>query len=596
MNATVPVLPESAPFSVEQRAWLNGFLAGLLSRGAVDPIAARRPVAPAAAALQPLTILFGSQTGTAETLAKRLAKEAGKRGFAPTVRDMGDVQPEHLAQERNLLVITSTYGEGEPPDNAKALHAALRRRVGAAGPDAPRWPELRFSVCGLGDRNYVHFCRCARELDVIFEQLGARRVAGRAECDVDYEAPFAAWSAAALTGLADPAGQPAPAPADDTPAVPSPDAAYTRTNPYPALVRSSHRLSGAGSAKQVHHVEFDLAEAGLTYEAGDALGVYAHNCPELVADVLGALGCDGEEAVPAPDGRSVALRLALTECYDLGRPTEALLERVEAHRAGLARSTADAADAAGAGAAPHHVIDALLAAPTGAVTAVDFVGTLSRLQPRLYSISSSPRAHPGEVHLTVGAVRYEKDGRRRKGVCSTCLADRVLPGVTRLGVFVHANRAFRPPADPGVPMIMIGPGTGIAPFRGFLHERRAAGAAGRHWLFFGDQRGATDFLYRDELEAFRREGLLTRLDTAFSRDQPEKVYVQHRMLEHAAELYAWLEEGAHVYVCGDATRMAKDVEAALHEVIVRGGDRTAEQAVEYVDRLRAAKRYCRDVY
>jgi sulfite reductase (NADPH) flavoprotein alpha-component len=593
MNATVPVLPESAPFSGEQRAWLNGFFAGLFSRGAVDPVAATRRPAPAAEALRPLTILFGSQTGTAEMLAKRLAKEAGKRGFAPTVRDMGDVQPEQLAQERNVLVVTSTYGEGEPPDNAKALHAALRRRVEAAAPEAPRWPELRFSVCGLGDRNYVHFCRCAQEFDRMLEQLGARRVTLPAECDLDYEAPFSAWSAAALAalaGTAGPTGQPGPAlaGAPEPAATTSPGGGYTRTNPYPALVRCSRRLNGTGSAKQVHHVEFELAEAGLTYEAGDALGVYAHNCPELVADVLGALGCDGEEAVPAPDGRSVSLRLALTECYELGRPTGALVER-----AGVARA-AGAADAAAA--APHHVIDALLAVPAGAVSAAEFVGTLQRLQPRLYSISSSPRAHPGEVHLTVGAVRYERDGRSRKGVCSTYLADRVLAGVTRLGVFVHANRAFRPPRQGDVPMIMIGPGTGIAPFRGFLHERRAGGARGRNWLFFGDQRSATDFLYRDEIDAFRRDGVLTRLETAFSRDQAGKIYVQHRMLEQAAELYAWLEAGAHVYVCGDASRMARDVDVALHEVLMRGGGRTREQAAEYVEQLRAAKRYCRDVY
>ncbi|HVU25929.1 MAG TPA: flavodoxin domain-containing protein, partial [Opitutus sp.] len=501
----VPVIPASAPFTPEQRAWLNGYLAGLFSRGPVDAVAAGAVSPAAAAPLKPLTVLFGSQTGTAEALAKRAAKEAGRRGFAATVIDMGGFSAAQLAQEQNVLVITSTYGEGEPPDNAKALHAAL------AAADAAQLPGLRFSVCALGDTNYVQFCQCGKDFDARLEKLGATRAAPRVDCDLDYEEKFAAWLNAALaaldskaaggalrpdrTGEGPAAGHKAP-PRTDVPG-------YSRARPYSALLLASRNLNGAGSAKQVHHVEFDLGDSGLAYEAGDALGVFGHNCPGLVQDVLAALGCDGEEAVPAPDGTTLPLRRALTEFYDLGRPTAELTACFESAAGGTATAL-------------HQVVDVLLTHPDVKLAPVDFVRALRKLQPRLYSISSSPMAHAGRVHLTVGAVHYEHNGRARKGVCSTFLADRVPPGEARVGVFVHANKAFRPPAQGDAPMIMVGPGTGIAPFRAFLHERRAAGAKGRNWLFFGDQRAATDFLYRDEIEGFTRDGTLTRLDTAFS--------------------------------------------------------------------------------
>jgi Sulfite reductase, alpha subunit (flavoprotein) len=574
----VPYIPDNAPFSPEQRAWLNGFFAGMFSRGSAGGV--QEAAVAAAPALTPLTILFGSQTGTAESLAKKAAKEAGKRSFAATVLDMAQTDLAKLAGEKNVLVITSTYGDGEPPDNAKALHTALAAAEG-------KLAGLRFSVCGLGDTNYTQFCRCAKDFDAWLEKAGATRVWARVECDLDYEEKFNAWLGEAL-GAMTAGGEPGVAGSElrvsgsglgiSEPEVKAETASgFSRQRPYAAVLVASRTLNGAGSAKQVNHVEFDLGDSGLAYEAGDALGVYAHNCPELVNEVLAALGCDGEEAVPAPDGSSIPLRRALTEFYDLGKPTAELLAMC-------------------AGGQAHHVVDALSGGVGVKIAPADLVKTLKKLQPRLYSISSSPKAHPGQVHLTVGAVRYEKDGRPRKGVCSTFLADRAQPGVTRVGVFVHANRAFRPPVNLDAPMIMVGPGTGIAPFRAFLEERRATGAKGKNWLFFGDQRAATDFLYREELDAMSREGVLTRLDTAFSRDQAEKIYVQQRMLENATELFAWLEDGAHFYVCGDASRMAKDVDAALHQVIEKAGGRSKEQAAEYVEKLKAAKRYARDVY
>ena len=598
---SVPVIPESAPFTAEQRAWLNGYLAGLFSRGPVNAVAAQAPRSgnQVQQPLTPLTILFGSQTGTAEGLAKKAAKEAGKRGFAAMVLDMAQTDSAKLAAEKNLLVITSTYGDGEPPANAKALHAALAVETSEHG---SQLSALSYSVCALGDSNYVQFCKCGKDFDTFLELRGAKRVAPRVDCDLDQEKKFQDWLNAALTALAEPspagpdlsairaapdrdsADKSAPNSLATAISRADPEPRYSKSHPYPALVLTSRNLCGAGSAKQVHHVEFDLADSGLVYEAGDALGVMPHNCPELVAEILNALECDGEEAVPIANGGTTSLRHALTEIYDLGKPTPDLL----AHFGG--------GGGGGTAIAVHHVIDVLFSRVDVKLSPVEFVRTLKRLQPRLYSISSSPKAHGGQVHLTVGAVRYEAGARARKGVCSTFLADRTTPGETRVGIHVHSNKAFRPPTNAETPMIMIGPGTGIAPFRGFLHHRRAIAAKGRNWLFFGDQRSASDFLYRDEILGLQSDGLLTRLDLAWSRDQQEKIYVQNRMLEHAADFYAWLEDGAHVYVCGDASRMAKDVDAALHTIIERAGGKSREQAAEYVQTLKSTKRYCRDVY
>ena len=597
----VPFVPDTAPFSPEQRAWLNGFFAGMFSRSPVASVAvsATEPAKP----LQPLTVLFGSQTGTAEGLAKRVAKEAGKRGFAATALDMAQTDAAKLATEKNLLVITSTYGDGEPPDTAKALHTALTEKchlLNDTSGSSAALAGVRFSVCALGDTNYTHFCKCGQDFDTLLEKLGGTRIAARVDCDLDYEEKFSAWLNAALTALSPNSAAVGGAlrPDQNTSvaesghdAPPTVSSGYSRQNPFPALLLTSRNLNGAGSAKQVNHVEFSLEGSGLDYEAGDALGVFPHNCPELVAEVLAVLGCDGEEAVPAPDGSTTSLRHALTELYDLGKPSADLLAMFAPAAAGRVSDLPYSGSTP-----PHHIIDLLVARRDLKAAPAEFVRALKKLQPRLYSISSSPKAHPGQVHLTVGAVRYELATRARKGVCSTFLADRAVPGETHVGVFVHSNKAFRPPAGGDTPMIMVGPGTGIAPFRAFLEERRALGARGKNWLFFGDQRSSTDFLYREELLGYQSGGTLTRLDLAWSRDQQEKIYVQQRMLEHAAELYGWLEAGAHFYVCGDASRMAKDVDAALHTVIERAGAKTAQQAAEYVQGLKTAKRYCRDVY
>jgi sulfite reductase (NADPH) flavoprotein alpha-component len=588
----IPQLPESAPFTPEQRAYLNGFFAGLFSRVPMAGASA----APAAPPLTPLSILFGSQTGNAENLAKRIAKEAGKRGFAPTIHDLGKYGVAQLSSEQSLLIVTSTYGDGEPPDNARTFWEFLSSDA------APKLGSARYSLCALGDSNYPKFCGFGRDLDARLETLGAQKVQARAECDVEFDEPFNKWVDAALNALAkNGVAQSAAPPAMEIPGekenASAASVAYGRSNPFPAALLTNRKLNGAGSEKDTRHFEMELSGSGLSYEVGDALGVFPSNCPELVEDLLAALKFSGDEAVPGRAG-TVPVREAFLRHYEITKIARNLLQAM-AERTGdelLTKLVAPETNGeSGKFLWGREIIDLVLAHPQAAFSPADFVALLKKLPPRLYSISSSPKAHPGQVHLTVNIVRYESLKRSRKGVCSTFLADRA-PANAPVPVFVHSNNNFRPPQNQDLPMIMVGPGTGVAPFRGFLEERRAVGAKGRNWLFFGDQRAATDFMYRDELDAMLQDGTLTRLSTAFSRDQSEKIYVQHRMTEQAKELYDWLEAGAHFYVCGDANRMAKDVDVALHEVISNAGGRTAEQAAEYVRKLKAEKRYQRDVY
>lgn len=579
----LPFVPENAPFTREQRAWLNGFLAGLFASSSPDGLdqtgADGKPKTS-------LAILYGSQTGTAEQLARRVADEAARHEFDPRVLDMNAHASIDLKSEQRLLIVTSTWGDGDPPDNATGFWNYLN------SDQAPRLDHLAFSVLALGDRNYADFCGAGRKFDSRLEQLGAKRIHPRVDCDTDYEAPARAWMAAIWSSLEKEPRAPALAKAEAGPV------AYSKTNPFPARLLANRRLNGPGSAKETRHFEISLKDSGLSYETGDALGIQPANCPELAGELLAALHCDGEEAVKVAGGREVSLRKALLENFQITRVPPALFAAVAA-RSGDPALAALLQPENKAGLDQflfgRQVIHLLLAYPSVRFAPDEFVALLPPLQPRLYSIASSPKAHADEVHLTVAIVRYEAHGRPCKGVCSTFLADRVNEG-TPIPIFVQPSPGFRLPREPETPVIMIGPGTGIAPFRAFLEERRAAGSRGKNWLFFGDQCEATDFLYRDELEAMRRDGHLSRLDTAFSRDQAEKIYVQQRMIEQAAGFWSWLEAGAHVYVCGDAKRMARDVDAALLQVIQTAGGKTAAQAAEYVQRLKQEKRYQRDVY
>jgi sulfite reductase (NADPH) flavoprotein alpha-component len=594
-TAAVPFIPDNSPFSIEQRAWLNGFLAGMFSDARDGGI---RALASPAKQTLPVLIVYGSQTGSAEGLAKRLSMKSKEKGFEPRVVEGNSVTLDELKKTERLLLVTSTWGDGDVPDNAAALWMALKDA------SAPRLEELSFSVLALGDKNYAEFCGAGKKFDERLAELGAKRVCARVDCDTDCEANATEWMSAALEALPKVNSRESEAEKSDAPSGgtsstgDSKSPSYDRKNPFKAKLVAARVLNKAGSAKETRHIEISLEGSGLSYEVGDALGVLPTNCPSLASEILELLGCDGEEAVPDADGVESSLRHALQHSYQITQPTLSFVQEV-ARRA--PEACAEWANLLGEDRKSdfekflhgREVIDFLRFAP-GIFAPREFVSSLRKLQPRLYSISSSPKAHPNEVHLTVGAVRYESHGRARKGVCSTFLADRVEAGGT-VPVFVQTSHGFRLPGELTTPVIMVGPGTGIAPFRAFLEERRATGATGKNWLFFGDQQRTCDFLYEDELNVMASDGFL-RLDLAFSRDQAEKVYVQNRMLENGDELWRWLESGAHFYVCGDAKRMARDVDAALHQIIQNGGGKSAEDAAAYVQNLKSIKRYQRDVY
>lgn len=571
-------IPDDAPFTPEQRAWLGQFLASLLPGGAL-PVASGPSV--------PVTILFGSQTGTAEALSKKLFKTLKKGNFEPEVHDLANYDISRLSAEKNLLVITSTYGDGEPPDSALDFHTKLM------GSNAPRMDGVAFTVLALGDSSYPDFCKCGIEFDTRFESLGGKRIHPRVDCDVDVDAPYAEWSTAVLATLSPSSSAAA---SQESSAVEPSESGYSKKNPFPSAVLRNYNLNGPGE-KQTNHLAFSLEGSELEYEVGDALGVYPINTPEIVDELIAALPFKAGE-VPIPDGGEAPLREALIHHYDIGTINKSLIQKWQ-QRSGspFLRSLVEADDkkAYDDFCWGRDLVDLVIDHPADFSDGEEFVSVLKKLQPRLYSIASSPRAHPGEVHLCVGIVRYQTYGRKRGGVCSTFLSDRLGTDV-KPRVFVHANKAFRLPEKGDTPVIMVGPGTGIAPFRAFLEERKATGATGRNWLFFGNPYRQSDFLYEEELNTYVKDNVLTRMDLAWSRDQKEKVYVQNLIREQGAELWSWLKDGAAFYVCGDASRMAKDVDQALHEVIAQHGSLSAEDATAFVSQMKKDKRYLRDVY
>ncbi|MEO0370786.1 MAG: flavodoxin domain-containing protein [Pseudomonadota bacterium] len=559
----VNLVPEDAPFDPEQRQWLNGLLTGL-SAIAASANAGEAP-------LTEMAVLYGSQSGNCEALSKDLRKFAGTQGFEANVSVLDDVTPTDLAGMEHVTIVVSTFGEGEPPDNAAQFFKALM-----ADDCAPLPASLHFSVCGLGDTSYADFNKCAQDIDVRLSDLGATRVADLVKCDLDFEDDFADWKTAVF---ASEPFQNASAGAVATPGMEDTSApAFDKNHPFMASLIACDRLSDQDSAKCVNHIEVSLAGGGvdLDYGAGDALGVWPVNCPGDVQTILDAAGLTGRETVELKSGPA-RLMAALSTKLDIATVTPNTLETL-----GI--------DTPPEGA---QVFD--LVSLKGGCDAQTLASALRPLQPRLYSISSSPKAHPGEVHLTVGEVHYDLNGRACKGVASTHLGGRLQAG-GMLGVYVQKSPHFHLPADDTKPLIMIGPGTGIAPFRAFLEEREALGSTGKNWLFFGDQHEAKDFLYRDQIEGWHASGLLTNLSLAWSRDGAEKVYVQTLLEQNAEEVFAWLEEGAAIYICGDASRMAADVEASLLRIIAGGLGCDADAATAYLGDLVADHRYQRDVY
>ena len=570
-----------ATLNTQQLAWVSGYLYGLSQTGLQPAVTGAAVSAPSGS----LTILYGSQTGNAKGVASAIKAQAEARGLPVTLASMADYKPKQLKKESHLLVVVSTYGEGEPPESAVDLHDQLKK--GKIG----KLEGLKFAVLGLGDSSYEFFCQTGKDFDDFLAKAGAERIHELASLDVDYQDAARSWGEQAINAIAATLSTGAASSVASAVQQAVGHSQYSKENPFPARLSVNQKITGRDSTKDIRHIEINLADSGLTYQPGDALGVWFDNDAELVGEVLALAGLSGDEATARGSLREVLSReLELTRLHG-GFIT------------GLADISGNAAlkDLAGDKAqvnalvASAQVVDVLKRFPT-ALTAEQLLGLLRPLTPRLYSIASSQSEVEEEVHLTVGVVRYpQEDGTVRSGAASSYLADRLAEdGEVR--VFVEHNDNFRLPPNPDTPVIMVGPGTGIAPFRAFLQEREAQGAEGNNWLFFGNPHFTQDFLYQVEWQRYVKSGLLSKISLAFSRDHAEKVYVQHRLREAGQELYQWLEAGAHFYVCGDANKMAKDVQEALLDVIAEHGHKSREEAEEYLSELRRAKRYQRDVY
>lgn len=600
LNQLLPTLTEN------QKIWLSGYLASQATSGAA-PAAAEGPsvqesavpeASQAEAASKEVTILFGSQTGNGQMIAEDSSRRLQDQGYNVTVSSMDDFKTKNMKKVENLLVIVSTHGEGDPPDNAISFHEFLNGRK------APKLEDARFSVLALGDTSYEYFCQTGKDFDQRLEDLGGTRLYPRVDCDVDFDDDAEEWIQGVLSSLnelqeetAQASEAPAGAPASAAPATEQP--AYSRTNPFRAEILDNINLNGRGSVKETRHVELSLEGSGLTFEPGDSLGMFPENDPLLVDQLIREMDWNPEETVVLnKQGDIRSLREALLSHFEITVLTKPLLEKMskltnneklpellETEQADDLRSYLEGRD----------LLDLLKDYGPWQGGAADVVGNLRKIPPRLYSIASSPSANPDEVHLTIGAVRYDAHGRPRTGVCSGQCAERTEPGDT-LPIYIQHNPNFKLPDSPSAPVIMVGPGTGIAPFRSFVEEREEVEADGKSWLFFGDQHFRTDFLYQTEWQQWLEEGSLSKMDVAFSRDNEEKVYVQHRILENSEEVYQWLQDGAFLYICGDEKRMAHDVHEALVTVLEKEGNMTHEAAEAYMLDLQQQKRYQRDVY
>ncbi|CNI74477.1 NADPH-dependent assimilatory sulfite reductase flavoprotein subunit [Yersinia vastinensis] len=574
-------------FSPTQMAWLSGYFWGMVNQqpGAV--------VAPAVAAPTPVTItlISASQTGNARRLAEQLRDDLLAAKLNVNLVNAGDYKFKQIAQERLLIIVASTQGEGEPAEEAVALHKFLFSKK------APKLPETTFAVFGLGDTSYEHFCQAGKDFDNKLAELGAERLLERVDADVEYQVSAQQWRQQVVAALQ------ARVPTQSTPAVAiTPSGAvdeitsspYSKTSPLTAQLSVQQKVTGRHSEKDVRHIEIDLGDSGLRYQPGDALGVWFDNSPELVEELLALLWLKGDESVSI-DGQNMPLSQALRRHLELTQNTTVIVDKYAA----LSRDETLIGLLADKPALQQYakntpIVDMVRQAPSD-LNADQLVALLRPLTPRLYSIASSQAEMENEVHITVGVVRYDIEGRPRTGGASGYLADRLeVDGDIR--IFIEHNDNFRLPTNPETPVIMIGPGTGIAPFRAFMQQREADGATGKNWLLFGNPHFTEDFLYQVEWQRYVKDGLLTRIDLAWSRDQAHKIYVQDKLREQGAELWSWIQQGAHIYVCGDANRMAKDVEQVLLDVVALHGAMDTEQADEYLSELRLARRYQRDVY
>ncbi|EOF6512475.1 NADPH-dependent assimilatory sulfite reductase flavoprotein subunit [Salmonella enterica] len=572
-------------FTPEQLAWVSGYFWGVLNpRSGADAVAR----APERGSLG-ITLISASQTGNARRVAEALRDDLLAVNLNVNLVNAGDYKFKQIACEKLLVVVTSTQGEGEPPEEAVALHKFLFSKK------APRLNNTAFAVFSLGDTSYEFFCQAGKDFDNKLAELGGERLLDRVDADVEYQTVAAQWRARIVDVLKSRTPVTTPVPSVVSGAVneihTSP---YTKEAPLRASLSVNQKITGRNSEKDVRHIEIDLGDSGLCYQPGDTLGVWYQNDPALVKEIVELLWLKGDEPV-AVDGKLLPLTEALQWHFELTVNTAGIVENY----ATLTRSefllplVGDKAQLQHYAAATP-IADMLRFSPSQ-LDADSLVGLLRPLTPRLYSIASSQAEVENEVHLTVGVVRYDIEGRARAGGASSFLAERV-DDEGEVRVFIEHNDNFRLPTNPETPIIMIGPGTGIAPFRAFIQQRAADEASGKNWLFFGNPHFTEDFLYQVEWQRYVKEGLLSRIDLAWSRDQKEKIYVQDKLRERGAELWRWINDGAHIYVCGDANRMAKDVEQALLEVIAEFGGMDLESADEYLSELRVARRYQRDVY
>ena len=572
-------------FTPTQLAWVSGYFWGVLNQQSGAAVAEPAP----AAEVPTITLISASQTGNARRVAEALRDDLLAAKLNVKLVNAGDYKFKQIAAEKLLVVVTSTQGEGEPPEEAVALHKFLFSKK------APKLDGTAFAVFGLGDTSYEFFCQSGKDFDNKLAELGAERLLDRVDADVEYQAAAAEWRARVVEVLK--ARAPVAAPAQLTTSGAVNDihtSPYTKEAPLTATLSVNQKITGRDSEKDVRHIEIDLGDSGLRYQPGDALGVWYQNDPQLVKELVELLWLKGDEPVTV-EGKTLPLAEALEWHFELTVNTATIVENY----ATLTRSESllplvgDKAQLQQYAAATP-IVDMVRFSPAQ-LDAEALIGLLRPLTPRLYSIASSQAEVESEVHVTVGVVRYEIEGRARAGGASSFLADRVEEdGEVR--VFIEHNDNFRLPANPETPVIMIGPGTGIAPFRAFMQQRAADGAQGKNWLFFGNPHFTEDFLYQVEWQSYVKEGLLTRIDLAWSRDQQQKIYVQDKLREQGAELWRWINDGAHIYVCGDANRMAKDVENTLLEVIAEYGAMDAEAADEFLSELRVERRYQRDVY
>ena len=573
----IPFFPDKAPFSSNQKQWISGFLAGIKENF-------NNKNFPKETEKVKINFLYGTQTGNSESLARNAADLASKNNFDSNLLSLDDVSMDQLQEMEKAVFVISTYGEGEMPDGAQLFWESLSSEI------APKLNNLSFGVISLGDTSYEMFCNAGKLLDFRLEQLGAKRVSKRIDCDVDYEIPSNEWLKSTLPsfgGLKE---------LNVTEKNTKEELfSWSKKNPYFAEISANLLLSGNKSNKEIRHYEIELAESGIRYEVGDTLNVFPTNSRKLVGEILKKLKLNNNFK---PSGFQNTIHYLLMNKYEILSPSKDLVNyilgnsKISKMQRLLESGNSKEFDSFLWG---KDVLDLLNLDNNVSIPPDEFLSLLKPLQPRAYSISSSQKMYKDQVHLTVSTVKWEYSQRVHEGVCSNFLSNSE-ETIDNAGIFVSQNQSFRLPEDNSIPIVMIGPGTGVAPFRAFLQDRRLRGGSGKNWLFFGDQTRNNDFIYEKEISDFKKDGILTKLDLAFSRDQKEKIYVQHRMLESSKELFDWIENGAYVYVCGDANYMARDVDKALYNLIQKSSKLNDDKTNEYMNNLKREKRYLRDIY